>query len=1119
MEENPLDPALQARVAKTLQWVDSLGATEAERRDEFCRIYWDFAATHKLPERVPTLGHQELDLYHAFRAVVARGGADVVTSTRAWKFIVSELKVPESCTNSSFSMRQGYTKMLGLFEENKMFGKEIPVDVEADSARRSRRPARDEDDDTEGGELKRPRRSSGSWVQQGHHDRDPHRQHQDSWSPFMRAADVKARGLGPRAGRRHVMVSSSGRYVSHGWTSADYVDAQNYMPSVDQASMPVRAPLTILAPAAGPCSETGSVFSLPAFPVPDAKAPQVVREIPPMKRRRLTADEERALYRKISLSIESGIPSEVRWALNTCVMLSTIPQQPPSLILEEGLCDALALFLASRVRALAETASHNTDQHYLLKEWCCVGCKDDPVRSLRTLAEETRRRLVRDLKSVPGCGGDDSALLRVADPKRSASFCDGAGPSKPHCKPPSSSCPAKAATSPSPYLRLEAVGGKCADHASGPNTEGAGYDVRYSAEPELEEDTADWDNDPLRVFFADPGTGGRSSQCDAGDGRESSVPSDCRDGRGATCAGGGGEVEKPGRGGAEAAPAAATAAQYGCLCGPPAGAAAPRDGPGEWSAGVRGALRFVRNSVMHARNRDFLARSPEGAGLVDVLCGVVCLAAAAATRNDVAWTRGAALSTLHDAVDTLSWVGAGYCPAETGRAAVSAASKQASSRGQNVPDFLCSPQGVPVAAAVLSSSLSLPSWDPLAQRIFSAVAVAVLGASAAVGRVRGTKGVEAGKGDETGKVDEDAMLPLSLCLRASVDAASRMMARPDGASLMDRESLETLAVSVSMCLSEPIPTSLSDTPTPTPIACGLSLLSTCLSPRPDLWVTATRSPASLPVPLFVDDEENTSRKHVPCPDSGSVAAWLFASNVRFLAPLIAVLAACLDGVDPEIFCAPESGDGESGVAGGVVASALGVADPASDESSSLVSGGHPPIFVSMLQRTVANSVRETTRSTLSAPSNSQSNLQASAPASEWVWQDSMRLAPGTPPPLGFFDTVRVSCEALGCLTAAVALAVRPPPAPVLSRLQLAKSAAQRLRDNTLLSLRRGRDTLGLAVMLGVPGAEALAQLFTMPAFTACTATPLSSRPQFGASPLLPAYASESSCPGLSLLLP
>lgn len=58
----------------------------------------------------PKLGFQDLDLYKLYKAVIKRGGMDIVTRRQAWKEVYLELGIPTISTSASYNTRTNYKK-------------------------------------------------------------------------------------------------------------------------------------------------------------------------------------------------------------------------------------------------------------------------------------------------------------------------------------------------------------------------------------------------------------------------------------------------------------------------------------------------------------------------------------------------------------------------------------------------------------------------------------------------------------------------------------------------------------------------------------------------------------------------------------------------------------------------------------------------------------------------------------------------------------------------------------------------------------------------------------------------------------------------------------------------
>lgn len=60
--------------------------------------------------RTPSLGFQDLDLYHLFHIVMRYGGMDNVSKSQAWKTVYQELGLSTMSTSASYNTRTNYKK-------------------------------------------------------------------------------------------------------------------------------------------------------------------------------------------------------------------------------------------------------------------------------------------------------------------------------------------------------------------------------------------------------------------------------------------------------------------------------------------------------------------------------------------------------------------------------------------------------------------------------------------------------------------------------------------------------------------------------------------------------------------------------------------------------------------------------------------------------------------------------------------------------------------------------------------------------------------------------------------------------------------------------------------------
>jgi hypothetical protein len=90
---------------------------DSDSKKKFLHDLVEFLRTRNIPfNRVPTLGHRELDLHKLYEEVTSRGGVQAVIDNKQWHNVVRALKLPSTCTNAAFALRVHYMKYLKDFE-------------------------------------------------------------------------------------------------------------------------------------------------------------------------------------------------------------------------------------------------------------------------------------------------------------------------------------------------------------------------------------------------------------------------------------------------------------------------------------------------------------------------------------------------------------------------------------------------------------------------------------------------------------------------------------------------------------------------------------------------------------------------------------------------------------------------------------------------------------------------------------------------------------------------------------------------------------------------------------------------------------------------------------------
>jgi hypothetical protein len=86
-------------------------------KEQFLQDLYHFMETKGQPiTKVPSLGYQDLDLFHLYKLVIAHGGMDEVTRKQEWKSVYQDLGIPTMSTSASYNTRTNYKKYLYLYE-------------------------------------------------------------------------------------------------------------------------------------------------------------------------------------------------------------------------------------------------------------------------------------------------------------------------------------------------------------------------------------------------------------------------------------------------------------------------------------------------------------------------------------------------------------------------------------------------------------------------------------------------------------------------------------------------------------------------------------------------------------------------------------------------------------------------------------------------------------------------------------------------------------------------------------------------------------------------------------------------------------------------------------------
>lgn len=126
----------RVQIAKSSEGVQLSG----NPRHDFLNDHHRFMMECNRPFKLRRIGGGELDLYGLYKAVLDRGGLQTVIMTRAFKMVAKALMLPKTCTSAAFILRVEYEKLLYLYEQKHVWGRE-PVNIAplfpAEKAKRS----------------------------------------------------------------------------------------------------------------------------------------------------------------------------------------------------------------------------------------------------------------------------------------------------------------------------------------------------------------------------------------------------------------------------------------------------------------------------------------------------------------------------------------------------------------------------------------------------------------------------------------------------------------------------------------------------------------------------------------------------------------------------------------------------------------------------------------------------------------------------------------------------------------------------------------------------------------------------------------------------------------------
>jgi len=100
--------------------------------DEFTHTIHSYLASIGRPwKKLPMLGGVKLPLQFFYQRVVSLGGCHLVNHNKRWGSIAKEMRVPKTCTNPSFILKRAYLYFLYEYEgeQHPSFDRSIPIDI------------------------------------------------------------------------------------------------------------------------------------------------------------------------------------------------------------------------------------------------------------------------------------------------------------------------------------------------------------------------------------------------------------------------------------------------------------------------------------------------------------------------------------------------------------------------------------------------------------------------------------------------------------------------------------------------------------------------------------------------------------------------------------------------------------------------------------------------------------------------------------------------------------------------------------------------------------------------------------------------------------------------------
>lgn len=113
----------------------------SKANEDFVNELFEFLRARGITNlKVPHIGGKELNLLALYKAVIKRGGGEIVSNNKLWRDIVDEFDLPASCTSASFTLKTHYQKYLLMYEQKHYFNRKDEDMVTDLGTQRQKRP-------------------------------------------------------------------------------------------------------------------------------------------------------------------------------------------------------------------------------------------------------------------------------------------------------------------------------------------------------------------------------------------------------------------------------------------------------------------------------------------------------------------------------------------------------------------------------------------------------------------------------------------------------------------------------------------------------------------------------------------------------------------------------------------------------------------------------------------------------------------------------------------------------------------------------------------------------------------------------------------------------------------